>query len=119
MAFTFIDRAVTLRFFEEDPVEITLYLGDELDRRIEAAAAHYDEAHTVEEDKENLARLVGQEAAEALLQRTEAQDRLAVLELVLYVVAECRETQAKKLTALTETGCGQGNGPFGKCPTVF
>lgn len=116
MAFTFIDRALKLSFFSEDPVEVKLYLGDALDGRIEAAATHYDAPHTLEEDVENLKRLVGEEAAEQLLSRAGVMDRLTVLELVVYIVTRCREEQGKKLLALTGAGCGQGDTPFGSCP---
>ncbi len=100
--FTFIDRAVTLRYYEEDPVEVTLYLGDALEERLQAAVSHYDAPHTVEEDAENFRRLVGREAADRLLGRAEVLDRLTVLELLSYTVRACREEQGKKLMALAE-----------------
>ncbi len=100
--FTFIDRAVTLRFYRQDPVEVTLYLGDALEAQLQRAAAHYDESHTLEEDIANLAALVGQENAARLLSRAETVDRLAVLELLSYTMRQCREEQGKKLMALAE-----------------
>ncbi len=102
MPFTFIDRAVTLRFYEDDPVEVKLYLGDALEEKIQRAVAHYDENHTLAEDVENLRELVGREAADLLLSRAPQADRLAVLELLSYTVRQCREQQGKKLMALAE-----------------
>ena len=100
--FTFIDRAVTLQFYPEDPVEVKLYLGDALEEKIAGAVGHYDEPHTLEEDMENLRALIGPEPAEKLLARAETLDRLTVLELLSYIIRTCRETQGKKLTALAE-----------------
>ena len=97
--FTFLDRAVTLRFYEEDPVELRVYLGDLLEEKLQKAVAHYDAPHTLEEDRENLRMLLGPEA-DALLARAEIPDRLAVLELLSYAVRTIREEQGKKLTAL-------------------
>ena len=99
--FTFLDRAVTLRFYEEDPVEARLYLGDLLEETIAKAVAHYDEPHTLEEDKDNLRSVLG-ETADRLLERAETVDRLTVLELLAYTVRVCREEQGKKLMALAE-----------------
>ena len=98
--FTFIDRAVTLRFFPEDPVEVRLYLGDLLEEKLRLAAAHYDAPHSLEEDEENLRNLLGP-AAEELLSRAAVRDRLTVIELLTYTVRALREAQGKKLEALT------------------
>lgn len=100
--FTFIDRAVAIRYYPEDPIELTLYLGDALDARLDAAVAHYDLPHTVAEDVENFLALVGRESGEKLLARAETVDRLTVLELLSYTVRVCREEQGKKLMALAE-----------------
>ena len=100
--FTFIDRAVTLRYYPEDPVEVRMYLGDALEEEIRRAVAHYDLPHTLEEDRENLAAFLGREAAEQLLSRAETPDRLTVLELLTYAIRTLREEQGKKLLALGE-----------------
>ena len=100
--FTFIDRAVTRQFYQDDPVELTLYLGDALEEKIAEAVRHYDEPHTLEEDVESFRSLVGAEAADQLLERAETLDRLTVLELLSYTVRACREMQGKKLMALAE-----------------
>lgn len=98
--FAFIDRAVELSFYEDDPVTVTLYLGDTLEEQIARAVRHYDLPHTAEEDRENLAALLGKEQTEAILSRAENPDRLTVLEILSYVIRSCREDQAKKLEAL-------------------
>ena len=114
--FTFIDREITLRFFEEDPVSVTLYLGDALEDRLQAAVAHYDENHTVAEDLENFKMLLGAEHAEAVLQRAGKLDRLGVLELLSYTVRVCREEQGKKLLALAAQATDQSATPCGTLP---
>lgn len=100
--FTFIDRTFTLTFYPDDPITVTLCLGDVLEEKLQAAVSHYDQCHTVAEDVENLKTLLGPEAAERLLSRAETVDRLTVLELLSYAVRGCREQQGKKLLALAE-----------------
>ena len=100
--FTFIDRAITLEFYQDPTEQVKLYLGDVLEDKIARAVAHYDEKHTLSEDVENLRELMGQENADRLLARAEPVDRLTVLELLSYTVRRCREEQAKKLLALAE-----------------
>lgn len=98
--FTFIDRALDLSFYDQEPVTVRLYLGDALEEKLQAAVGHYDQDHTLEEDVENLKALVGAETGQLLLDRAETVDRLAVLELLSFVVRRCREEQGKKLMAL-------------------
>ena len=81
--FTFIDRAVTLRYFPDHPVEVTFYLGDAL-----------------EEDRENFLRFFGQETGEKLLAQGEPVDRLGLVELLGYTLRALREAQGEKLEAL-------------------
>lgn len=100
--FTFIDRAITLEFYQDPTEQVKLYLGDVLEEKIARAVAHYDEDHTLSEDVKNLRELMGQENADRLLARAEPVDRLTVLELLSYTVRRCREEQAKKLLALAE-----------------
>lgn len=116
--FTFIDRAVTLCYFPEHPVEVRLYLGDALEERIDRAVAHYDREHTLEEDRENLCRLLGAENGRQVLAAAGDTDRLGVLELVSFTVRRCREEQGKKLMALAGIPDGQGNTPCGGCQTA-
>lgn len=116
--FTFIDRAVTLTYFPETPVAVRLYLGDALEERIARAVAHYDQEHTLEEDRENLCRLLGAENGKNVLAAAGDTDRLGVLELVSFTVRRCREEQGKKLMALAGIPDGQSGTPCGGCPTV-
>jgi hypothetical protein len=99
-AFTFIDRTVDLTFYDQEPVTVRMYLGDALEEKLQQAVGHYDQDHTLEEDMENLKMLVGQEEGAQLLERAEPLDRMAVLELLSFVVRRCREEQGKKLMAL-------------------
>lgn len=114
--FTFIDRAITLTYFPEAPVEIRLYLGDALEDRVQAAVEHYDAPHSLEEDKENLRMLLGRENGGAVLAGAGILDRLGVLELVSYTVRRIREEQGKKLMALAGDAPGQSDTPCGTCP---
>ena len=116
--FTFIDRAVVLRYFPEAPVDVKLYLGDALEDRIAQAVRHYDQDHTLEEDRENLKMLLGRENGERVLQAAGDTDRLGVLELVSYTVRRCREEQGKKLMALAGGPDGQSDTPCGICQTA-
>lgn len=114
--FTFIDRAVTLRYFSQNPVEVRLYLGDALEERITRAVAHYDQDHTLEQDKENLCMLLGAENGQAVLAAAGDTDRLGVLELVSFTVRRCREEQGKKLMALAGVPDSQSDTPCGGRP---
>ena len=116
--FTFIDRAVTLCFFSENPVDVKLYLGDALEDRIAQAVRHYDQDHTLAEDRENLKMLLGRENGERVLQAAGDTDRLGVLELVSYTVRRCREEQGKKLMALAGGPDGQSGTPCGSSQTA-
>ena len=98
--FTFIDRAVTLRYFPDHPVEVTFYLGDALEEKLQEAVAHYDAPHTLEEDRENFLRFFGQETGEKLLAQGEPVDRLGLAELLGYTLRALREAQGEKLEAL-------------------
>lgn len=62
--------------------------------------AHYDQPHTLQEDRENLLAFLGREEGEKLLSRAEPLDRLAVLELLSYTVRSLRQAQGDKLQAL-------------------
>ncbi len=116
--FTFIDRAVVLRYFPKTPVDVKLYLGDALEDRIAQAVRHYDQDHTLEEDRENFKMLLGAEKGEQVLQAAGDTDRLGVLELVSYTVRRCREEQGKKLMALAGGPDGQSDTPCGTCQTA-
>ncbi len=100
--FTFIDRTVTLRYYPEDPLELTFYLGDALEERLQAAVSHYDQPHTLQEDRENLLTFLGREQGEQLLSRAEPLDRLSILELLSYTVRALRQAQGDKLQALAQ-----------------
>ena len=104
--FTFADRACRIQFFEDAPVVLTLFVGDETDKRIVKSAAMIDEADklkSVEERcakyREALAELISGEKADAILARAETADSMAVLEIWQFVVNCLREHKVKNLTA--------------------
>lgn len=116
--FTFIDRAVVLRYFPENPVDVKLYLGDALEDRITQAVRHYDQDRTLAEDRENLKMLLGAENGQRVLAAAGDTDRLGILELVSYTVRRCREEQGKKLMALAGGPDGQSGTPCGSSQTA-
>ncbi len=99
--FTFMDRAITLEFYPEKPISLKLYLGDDMDRRLERCLQHYQQPHTLEEDVTLLEELVGRNAAGELLGRAEIVDRITVIELIGYIMEGYLAEVSKKIAALT------------------
>lgn len=104
--FTFADRACRIQFFEADPVVLTLFVGDEMDKRIVKSAAMIEDADklkSVEERcakyREALAELISGEKADAILARAKTADSMAVLEIWQFVLNCLREHKVKNLTA--------------------
>lgn len=104
--FTFADRACRLQFFEDDPIVVTLFVGDKTDKACVAGAALIDEGDK-EKDfdrrfakyREALVLLLGEEKTAAVLARAETADSLTLLELWQYVVRALRDQKLKNLTA--------------------
>lgn len=97
--FTFVDRTLSIEFFAENPVTITLQIGDETDRKLAEMGKEMDAATTFEESKAALAEIIGAESLDAILARTENPDRFAVLEITHYFLQAYREGKAKNLEA--------------------
>lgn len=104
--FAFANRACRIQFFEDEPVVLTLFIGDETDKRILDSAALIDAADklkNVEERyakyREGLMTLIGEEKMEEILSRAETVDSLTILEIWQFVLHCLREHKLKNLTA--------------------
>lgn len=104
--FAFANRACRIQFFEDEPVVLTLFIGDETDKRILDSAALIDAADklkNVEERyakyREGLKTLIGEEKMEEILSRAETVDSLAILEIWQFILHCLREHKVKNLTA--------------------
>lgn len=95
--FTFVDRFLPIEFFEQDPVKITLQIGDTTDQKLVEMGRKIDASATFEDSKAALAEIVGADNLEAILARTENPDQLALLEITYYVLQAYREGKAKNL----------------------
>lgn len=104
--FTFADRACRIQFFEDDPVVLTLCIGDETDKHIMKSAAMIEDADKLKSVEERfakyraaLAELITEEKVDAILSRAETADSMAVLEIWQFVLNCLREHKVKNLTA--------------------
>ena len=104
--FAFANRACRIQFFEDDPVVLTLFVGDETDKRIMKSASMIEDADklkSVEERfakyREALSELINKENVEKILTRAETADSMAVLEIWQFVLNCLREHKVKNLTA--------------------
>ena len=95
--FTFVDRTLPIEFFADDPVTVTLQLGDETDKRLLTMGKQLDTSATCEDAKAALAEIVGADSLEAILARTETPDRLALAEIANYILQSYREGKTKNL----------------------
>lgn len=103
--FAYSDRAVRMEFFEEEPIVITAFISDDMDKRIMESGkliAQADKEGTdgrMEKYTAALEQLVGKEKAAQLLSRAPEQDYFSVLELWQYIVNCYREQKTKNLSA--------------------
>lgn len=106
MFFTFADRACRIQFFEENPIVLTLFVGDEMDKRILKSAAMIEDADKLQDVdaragkyRAALALLITEEKENAILARAETADSMTVLEVWQYVLNCLRAHKVKNLTA--------------------
>lgn len=95
--FTYVDRELTLQFFREDPVTVTLTLGDEMDRKLEKTVKALKTATTFEKKRELLVGLIGTENTCLLLARADRADSFTVEQLLLYIHKAYLEGKGKNL----------------------
>lgn len=102
--FTFADRTVTIPFFDENPVVLTLVIGDETDQKIAAsgaaciAADKGDVKERSAQYRKALTDLIGEEKTQAILSACDGEnDGFAVGQVLRHIWREYGEAKAKKL----------------------
>lgn len=97
--FTFVDRFLPIQFFEEDPVTITICIGDEMDKKIDTIFEELKTATTAERKREMLVELINEENTAKLLSRADQTDAFVLDQLLLYLHNEYIEGKRKNLLA--------------------
>ena len=97
--FTFVDRLITLEFFEEDAVKATVTIGDDMDKRIDAAFNRLKKPESVEDKKAEIAGLIGADVTDKILERLDTVDGYALDQLLLYIRETYLEAKVKNLQA--------------------
>ncbi len=97
--FTFVDRDITIEFFEKDPVRIVLLIGDDADKKLLEMGRKLDAATSFEEGKAALADLIGTENVEAIVSRAKIADTYALVQVANYIIQEYRDGKGKNLLA--------------------
>lgn len=109
--FTFLDRTLELRFFSEDPVTVSIPMGDDMEEQLLEMGRNLDEAGDYGSAKETLYPILGRENTERILSRSDRQDRYAAEQLAAFVIAAYGEGKEKNLRAagagrMDSTACG-------------
>lgn len=104
--FTFADRFCKMQFFEEDPVVVTLFIGDDLDKNIVESGALIEKADKLSDlDKrcamyrQALELLIGADKTDAILTRADTLDSFAILAVWNYILQSVRDQKVKNLAA--------------------
>lgn len=104
--FKFADRFVPIKFFEEDPITVTLKISDETDSRIVKVAekiATADKLVNLEKRRQSymdaLTELIGKENASKILARADEVDCFAIGAVIHHVFAAYGEQKRKNLSA--------------------
>lgn len=104
--FKFSDRFFVVQFFEDDPVKITMKISDETDAKILAAGEAFTEADREKDVKKRykkyiaaLVSVIGEDATDSILTRSEDRDCFAVLSVYRYVLSAYAEQKVKNLSA--------------------
>lgn len=104
--FAYAKRACKVQFFEEEPVAVTLFVGDQTDKLCMQGARLIEEGdkcaapeERTEKYREAVELLLGEEKTAAVLSRAEEKDSFALLEIWQFVVRSLREHKVKNLIA--------------------
>lgn len=97
--FAFVDRFLPIEFFEEEPVTITLTVGDEMDRKLDKLVEDLKTTTGVTKKRGLLDGLIGKENAERILSRFEDVDSYVIDQVLLYINLTYREGKQKNLLA--------------------
>lgn len=97
--FTFLPRTLTLRFFPDDPILVTLPMGDDMDELLLNMAKNLDEAGDFSTAAACLYPVLGRDTAENLLSRADCRDTLSVCQLAGYLLRQYGIEKEKNLSA--------------------
>lgn len=97
--FTFVDRFIHLEFFEENPVKLTLCVGDDMDHKIDEAIKIFQKPTPVSDKIDTLNGLIGEENAGAIMERLDTVDGYALDQVLLYIRETYMEGKVKNLQA--------------------
>lgn len=95
--FTFVDRNITLEFFEENPVKVTLSIGDDMDRKLTDAFKKLRNPIPPVDKIGILNDLIGAENTSEILERMDDADGYALDQLLLYIHGVYIEGKEKNL----------------------
>lgn len=95
--FTFVDRFIPVEFFEDDPIKVTIQISDATDMLILDMSKKLDATKDVEAGKAALAEVLGAENVDAILARTEAPDKFALVQIAHYVIQAYKDGKTKNL----------------------
>ena len=109
--FTFLDRTLELRFFAEDPITVSIPMGDDMEQLLMEMGKNMDEAGDYGHAMEALYPILGRENTEKILSRSDRQDCYAAEQLAAFVIAAYGEGKEKNLRAagagrMDSTACG-------------
>ena len=97
--FTFLPRTLTLHFFPDDPVAVSLPMGDDMDDLLLTMAKDLDEAGDFSAAAACLYPVLGRDTAENLLSRADCKDTLSVCQLAGYLLRQYGIEKEKNLSA--------------------
>lgn len=97
--FTFVDRFLPIEFFEEEPVTITLTIGDAMDKKMDSVPAALKPPTDAKKKRKALEDLIGKENAERILSRFEEVDSYVLDQVLLYIHSAYLEGKGKNLQA--------------------
>ena len=97
--FNFVDRFLPIEFFEEEPVTITLTIGDEMDKKLDKLAEDLKTQMGTAKKRGLLEGLIGKENADRILSRFDEVDGYTIDQVLLYINLTYREAKQKNLLA--------------------
>lgn len=107
--FTFIPRQLSLTFFDSNPIQATIPMGDAMDTLLTTMATALDAADSLTAAEAAIYPVLGKKVTDSILSRAEPRDILAVNQLAAYLLRQYAAGKEKNLSAAqlgrqTETG---------------
>lgn len=97
--FTFIDRYIPVEFFEDDPIKLTLCVGDEMDNKLDSAFKKLANPMSVASKIDILNGLIGEDNATAIMARMDTVDGYALDQVLVYIRGTYLESKVKNFQA--------------------